>query len=90
LLGEVDVTTTSNVDTHGENPSYDKIPQMISSFTTGLSRLDYYLKRAKNIPQYQFAFELANQLMKTANTVAKVQAVWKTISSAYSGRFVKE
>lgn len=90
LLGEVGPTDAGLDGTSLENPTFEKIPQMISSFTTGLARLDYFLKRSKNLQQYQFAFQLGNELLKTANTVQKVSLVWKTFAEAYGTRFVKE
>lgn len=90
LLGEMDNTATTAVAAAEASPSMDKIPQMITSFTTGITRLDYFLKRAKSLAQYQFAFTLGMELMKTANTVQKVNMVWKTIADAHTSRFVKE
>ncbi len=88
LLGESDPLAVDV--TSAENQTFDKIPQMIASFNTGLTRLEYFLKRAKNLQQYQFAFHLGNELLKTANTVQKVNLIWKIFADSYTSRFVKE
>lgn len=90
LLGEAEPATAEAVDVHDPNPTLDKIPKMVSNFNTGLQRMDIFLKKAKNMQQYTFAFALANEVFKYANTAQRVELWWKTLASAYNTRFVKE
>jgi len=89
LLGEAEPAGEA-VDMHDANPSFDKIPKMVTSFNTGLARMDIFLKKAKNLKQYEFAFALANEVYKYANTTQRVELWWKSLANAYGARFVKE
>ncbi len=95
LMGEAEpaaaaAAAAEAVDMHDPNPTFDKIPKMVSNFNTGLQRLDIFLKKAKNLQQYQFAFALAGEVFKYANTAQRVELYWKTLANAYGARFVKE
>ena len=95
LLGEAepvgDGGSEADIDIHNITPkSLEKVPRLVQNFNNGIKVMDRFLKLAKNLRQYEFAFALANETMKYANTTQRVELWWKTLANAYGARFTKE